>query len=203
VTGEAVEAVLRAVDDDGDREEPEREEAPERAEVRDPLAVAERRDRDADREPDEDELECVVAERPVPDAEHVRPPRIGGDEGQRAADPERVRDPVEDRRLAGEEPSEREPHPLVGAALLGNDPVESPPVNRESASKAFSALAAAAGIAAIITRPFLCAPIGLICLLVAAKLSGNRKLTAPAAAVLVLGALAGAAVAVGFTKPLY
>jgi hypothetical protein len=76
-------------------------------------------------------------------------------------------------------------------------------VNRETWSSVFSVIAAAAGIAAIITRPFLCAPIGLLCLLVAAKLSANRKLTAPAAAVLVVGALAGAAVAVGFTKPLY
>ena len=81
--------------------------------------------------------------------------------------------------------------------------VESRPVNRESASTAFSVVAAAAGIAAIVTRPFLCAPIGLLCLLVAAKLSANRKLTAPATAVLAIGALAGAAVAVGFTKPLY
>ena len=76
-------------------------------------------------------------------------------------------------------------------------------MNRESASTVFSVVAAAAGIASIVTRPFLCAPIGLLCLLVAAKLSANRKLTAPAAGVLVLGALAGAAVAVGFTKPLY
>jgi hypothetical protein len=76
-------------------------------------------------------------------------------------------------------------------------------MSRESASGFFSAVAAAAGIAAIVTRPFLCAPIGVLCLLVAAKLSANRKLTAPATAVLVLGGLAGAAVAVGFTKPLY
>ena len=76
-------------------------------------------------------------------------------------------------------------------------------MNRESISIAFSLLAGAAGIVSIVTRPFLFAPIGLLCLLVAAKLTRDRRFTAPAAAVLVLGALAGAAVAVGFTKPLY
>ena len=74
---------------------------------------------------------------------------------------------------------------------------------RETWASILSAVAAAAGIAAIVTRPFLCAPIGLLCLLVAAKLSSERRFTAPAAGLLVLGALAGAAVAVGFTKPLY
>ena len=74
---------------------------------------------------------------------------------------------------------------------------------RDTWATVLSAVAAAAGIAAIVTRPFLCAPIGLLCLLVAAKLSAERRITAPAAGVLVLGALAGAAVAVGFTKPLY
>jgi hypothetical protein len=74
---------------------------------------------------------------------------------------------------------------------------------RDTWATVLAALAAAAGIAAIVTRPFLCAPIGLLCLLVAAKLSAERRITAPAAGVLVIGALAGAAVAVGFTKPLY
>ena len=76
-------------------------------------------------------------------------------------------------------------------------------MNREAASSAFAAVAAAAGIVATVTRPFLCAPIGLLCLLVAAKLTANRRFTAPATAILALGALTGAAVAVGFTKPLY
>jgi len=58
-------------------------------------------------------------------------------------------------------------------------------------------------IVAIATRPFLFAPIGLLCLLVSAKLTAERRFTAPAAGVLALGALAGAAVAVGFTQPLY
>jgi hypothetical protein len=76
-------------------------------------------------------------------------------------------------------------------------------VNRESISTGLSVVAIAAGIAAIVTRPFLCAPIGLLCLLAAAKLTANRRFTAPALGVLAVGALAGAAVAVGFTKPLY
>jgi hypothetical protein len=59
------------------------------------------------------------------------------------------------------------------------------------------------GIVAIVTRPFLFAPIGVICLFAAAKLTADRRVTAPAMAVLALGALAGAAIAVGFTKPLY
>jgi hypothetical protein len=76
-------------------------------------------------------------------------------------------------------------------------------MKRESVSVALSIVAAAAGIVAIVTRPFLCAPIGLLCLLVAAKLTADRRFTAPALGILVVGALAGAAVAVGFTKPLY
>jgi hypothetical protein len=76
-------------------------------------------------------------------------------------------------------------------------------VSRESASIAFSAIAAAAGIVAIVTRPFLFTPIGLLFLLVAAKLTADRRLTTPAAMILAVGALAGTAVAVGFTKPLY
>jgi hypothetical protein len=76
-------------------------------------------------------------------------------------------------------------------------------VKRESVSLALSAVAAAAGIAAIVTRPFLLAPIGLLCLLVASKLSADRRYTAPVAVLLAVGALAGAAVAVGWTQPLY
>jgi len=76
-------------------------------------------------------------------------------------------------------------------------------VNRELVSKVLAAAAATLGIVAIATRPFLFAPIGLLCLLVPAKLTAERRITAPAAGVLALGALAGAAVAVGFTQPLY
>ena len=76
-------------------------------------------------------------------------------------------------------------------------------MNRESIASVLSVAAAAAGIVAIVTRPFLFAPIGLLCLLVAVKLTTDRRFTAPATAILALGALAGAAVAVGFTKPLY
>jgi hypothetical protein len=76
-------------------------------------------------------------------------------------------------------------------------------MKKEAVATALSAVAAAAGIVAIITRPFLFAPIGLLCLLVAAKLTADRRFTAPATAILVLGALAGCAVAVGFKNPLY
>jgi len=76
-------------------------------------------------------------------------------------------------------------------------------VKRDSISAAFAVVAAALGIVAIVTRPFLFAPIGLLFLLVAAKLTSDRRFTAPATAILALGALAGTAVAVGFTQPLY
>jgi hypothetical protein len=76
-------------------------------------------------------------------------------------------------------------------------------VKNESVSAGLSLVAAALGVVAIITRPFLFAPIGLLCLCVAAKLTSDRRYTAPAAAVLAVGAIAGAAVAAGFTNPLY
>ena len=76
-------------------------------------------------------------------------------------------------------------------------------MKRDSISAAFAVVAAALGIVAIVTRPFLFAPIGLLFLLVAAKLTSDRRFTAPATAILALGALAGTAVAVGFTQPLY
>jgi hypothetical protein len=76
-------------------------------------------------------------------------------------------------------------------------------VSRESAALVLSGVAAACGIAAIVTRPFLIAPIGVLALLTATKLSSDRRLTGSATLVLALGALAGAAVAVGFTHPLY
>jgi hypothetical protein len=76
-------------------------------------------------------------------------------------------------------------------------------VKSDSVSAGLSFLAAALGVVAIVTRPFLFAPIGLLCLLVAAKLTADRRYTAPAAAILAVGAIAGAAVAAGFTNPLY
>src|SRR5439155_22797176 len=85
----------------------------------DPLAARERDDRDADREPDEEQLEQVVACRAVPDVgQDARAPAVGCDEGERAADPERVRDPVEDRGDPSVEAAEGELRPLVRAALL-------------------------------------------------------------------------------------
>jgi hypothetical protein len=76
-------------------------------------------------------------------------------------------------------------------------------VKRDSVAALFAALAAACGIVSIITRPFLFAPIGLLLLLVSVKLTADRRWTAPAAAIVTLGGLAGAAIAAGFSHPLY
>ena len=76
-------------------------------------------------------------------------------------------------------------------------------MNRDSVAVGLSVLAGVLGIVAIVTRPFLFAPIGMICLSVAAVMSDNRRLTGSVALILAVGALAGAAIAVGFTKPLY
>jgi hypothetical protein len=76
-------------------------------------------------------------------------------------------------------------------------------VSRDTLGVVLSVAAAAFGIVAIVTRPFLFAPIGLLCLFAAAKLTADRRFTAAATVVLALGALTGAAIAVGFTKPLY
>jgi len=64
-------------------------------------------------------------------------------------------------------------------------------------------LPAAFGVVAIVTRPFLFAPIGLALLLVVARMSRGTRLTTPAAFVLMLGAIAGAAIAAAYTNPLY
>jgi hypothetical protein len=76
-------------------------------------------------------------------------------------------------------------------------------VKRDSVAAVIAALAAVSGIVAIVTRPFLFAPIGMLLLLVSVKLTADRRWTAPAAAIVALGGLTGAAIAVGFTKPLY
>jgi hypothetical protein len=76
-------------------------------------------------------------------------------------------------------------------------------VSRKTLGFVLAVAAAVFGIVAIVTRPFLFAPIGALCLFAAAKLTADRRVTAPAMAVLALGALAGCAIAVGFTRPLY
>ena len=76
-------------------------------------------------------------------------------------------------------------------------------MSRSTSANVLAILSAALGVVGIITRPFLFVPIGLVFLLVAAKLSQERRVTGMAAAFLALCALAGAAVAAGFTKPLY
>ena len=76
-------------------------------------------------------------------------------------------------------------------------------MKRETWASALAVVSAACGITSIVTRPFLFGPIGFLLLLVSVKLTANRRLTAPAAAIIALGGFAGAAIAVGFTKPLY
>jgi hypothetical protein len=76
-------------------------------------------------------------------------------------------------------------------------------VKRDSWASVLAVVSGACGITSIITRPFLFGPIGLILLLISAKLTANRRLTAPVAAIVALGGFAGTAIAVGFTKPLY
>src|SRR5438105_2563911 len=72
--------------------------------------------------------------------------------------------------------------------------VRVPRVTRQPVPATLSVLAAALGIAAIVTRPFLFAPIGMLALLLATKLTADRRITGTAAAILTLGALAGTAV---------
>jgi hypothetical protein len=76
-------------------------------------------------------------------------------------------------------------------------------VKRDSWGSVVAGLSAACGITSIITRPLLFGPIGLLLLLTSVKLTADRRWTAPAAAIIALGGLAGTAIAAGFTKPLY
>src|SRR5205823_1936328 len=86
---EARDTVLDAVEDHRQREEAEHRDTQDRAELRNPLAMAKRDDRDADRDPDERQLEDVVTCGGISDLEDVGVPGIMGDEGERASDPER------------------------------------------------------------------------------------------------------------------
>jgi uncharacterized membrane protein YcaP (DUF421 family) len=76
-------------------------------------------------------------------------------------------------------------------------------VNWEKVTTVTSIIAAALGIAAIVFRPFLLVPIAMLFLYFSARQSPNQRLTLPVAVIVALGALAGAAVAAGFSKPLY
>ena len=123
----AVHAVLDRVHDHRQREEPEHQEPHDRAGVRDPLAVLQRHDRHADADPDEDELERVVADGAAADAVDVGAPGVGGDEAERSAHPERVCHPVQDGADAGRQPAPGQLHPLVRAALLREGACPAPP----------------------------------------------------------------------------
>jgi hypothetical protein len=68
----------------------------------------------------------------------------------------------------------------------------------------FGVIALAAGVVAFFWVPFLCAPLGLLCLLIAIvaspKYNGLYQLTA---VLLVVGFVVGAAIAVATENPLY
>ena len=76
-------------------------------------------------------------------------------------------------------------------------------MNRAGIAKLLAVAAGVCGIVAIVTRPFIFAPLGLIFLLISAKELSDRRYTGVAAVVLVIGSLAGTAVAAAYTKPLY
>ena len=78
-----------------------------------------------------------------------------------------------------------------------------PPVSRTTVPNILTAAAAALGIVSIITRPFLFAPIGMVLLMIAVRQSQDKRYTGMAAVVLSVGALAGAAIAAGYSKSLY
>ena len=111
-------AVVERVQDDPLRvKTPSTRDPHQGADRRDPLADAEGQDRRPHREPDEGEREQVL-----PDAGQRREEvaeRGDGEDRQHAAEPDRVREPVEDRVDRGGEAPERELDPDVGAALLG------------------------------------------------------------------------------------
>src|SRR6476660_8286225 len=98
--------MLDPVDDHGERKECQHADADDRTDVGDPLTALQRDDRHSDADPDENRLECDVAERPPgADVRDVVAPRFGGDEGKRTADPKWVRDPVEDGSEARPKPA--------------------------------------------------------------------------------------------------
>jgi hypothetical protein len=76
-------------------------------------------------------------------------------------------------------------------------------VKRDSVAVVLAGLAAVSGIVSIVTRPFLFAPIGMLLLLVSVRMTADRRWTAPAAAIVAFGGLAGAAIAAAFSHPLY
>lgn len=76
-------------------------------------------------------------------------------------------------------------------------------MSKATSANASAVIAAALGIVGLITRPFLFFPIGLFFLLASAKFSEERRLTAAVASFLAICAIAGAAIAAGFDKPLY
>ncbi len=118
--GEPLEAVFDAVEHGGEGEQREGEDLHQRAGRGDPLASAQGDDGREDGGPDEQQLERVVGEGAGAEGEDEAVPGLGGEEDQGAAEPDRVGDPVEQRRERGRRPAEGEFHPYVGAALLGN-----------------------------------------------------------------------------------
>ena len=110
--------MLDRVDEHREGEEREHADPNHGAHIGNPLAPAQRHDGDANREPDEDQLEQVAAEGGVTDLLDVKTPGRCSRQRQRAADPDRVGHPVEDRAQAGRQSPPGQLHPLIGAALL-------------------------------------------------------------------------------------
>jgi len=76
-------------------------------------------------------------------------------------------------------------------------------VSRNSFATVLSVVAAALGIVAVITRPFLFAPIGFLLVMIAVRLTADRRFTRPATVIVILGAFAGASLAAAMSNPLY
>jgi hypothetical protein len=111
-----VDAVLRGVDRDRDREEQEQHDLDHGTGRRDPLPDPERCDGQADGQPDEREREGEPP-RPFDGDDHLVDDRDAGDR-ERAADPDRRLDPVDDRDQRPGQAPEGHPRPDVWASLV-------------------------------------------------------------------------------------
>ena len=113
------EPVRDGVDEGGDREAAQQDHPAPRAGCRDPFADAEREDRRPDAEPDVDQADCVPQETARGDVEEVDVDGLEREQGERAADPHGIREPVEDGVDAGRESPPGESRPDVRPALVG------------------------------------------------------------------------------------
>lgn len=65
------------------------------------------------------------------------------------------------------------------------------------------AIAAALAIVGVVTRPFLFEPIAVICVLIAARQSSNRRFAGPVVALITICFVVGAGIAAATSNPLY